>query len=311
MQQELKTPASSPSKQRYVLLSQQDFLPSGLRLSAPALISKGVATVQEEIEDTKEPLSRCAGSDSKKDHFKEALKRAIPVLPSVRLTVQSLLSDPRQISTLTPEGLKMARGFMFPPYKNFQFHMGVMNTLNTDASGNLGSSSSGTIISANGFSSAGEWSAFQALFDEVFVEKILIQYKPYNINCDPISLYKTTTAGRGSVPMGVCSLYNDVPSFTSLGAMLSNPTMQLKHSATSWTYLWKNAVRRIPDAVSTLTTTEVDIKTQGWCPTDSASIARLVGAVQYIGSTTLSSDYFSNTFGAFACQYLVYFRQRN
>jgi len=230
----------------------------------------------------------------------------------LKTTVESLRSDVATLTSLTPEALKAMKGFLFPPYRNYEFCFGTSSAMLTDASGNLGQSSSGSTIATSSISGCPEWSSFQALFDEVFVDEMQIHYMPNDPNGqDPIGLYKSSTSGKSGAPLGICSLYNDVPVFTSVGAMLSNPTMRIKHSADKWVYSWRNAVRRDPHAVSTLTTTEVDIKTQGWCPTDSASIARLVGAMQFIGSNVVSADYYSNNLGTFFTRFRVHFRQRN
>jgi len=212
--------------------------------------------------------------------------------------------DLAQITTLPKEVLTMGK-FLFPPYRIFDFSVGLNLAVSTDASGNI-SSSTGFNPQVTGITSAAEWSSLAALFDEIFIDQVEFNWMPHV----PWAFDAGSVAVRPPT-MGctVLSLYSGASPFTSMAASLSCSTAQVHHLGKPFRYTYHNVERMDPRGPCN-SYSGTAIPTQGWCSTNSTSMTSLQGAIQMIAATSVTTTFYSLEFGRFATRYHAYFRNR-
>jgi hypothetical protein len=237
-----------------------------------------------------------ASSDEKKSE--------IPKLVSnLRIHKERLRTDASIWKNVPTELLNGFKTFLFPANRVFKFNLGWFETISVNSSSQFGGSSSGGSFTIVDFISATEWASLQALFDEVYVEMVQAHYLPRQ-------QYRATTPGStSSCGMVWVSLHHNAGTYTDARAMCANPTARISTTNhPNFVYTWKN-IERVTGTSPSMQKAGTAVPTQGWCSTNTTSMAAYSGAVQYIAMTTMT-DWTSQNIADVITLNRLWFRNR-
>jgi len=212
------------------------------------------------------------------------------------------------------KSIVLARGLVrgiFKPDHPYRTKLGAVSTLVTSAAGVLN-----TQASVSSVSSAGEWSAIDQLFDEVFIHTLTLHYQPRNDAAGTGSVAAGTTGGSfmvtgapassvGNAGLVMVALFNGASGYSTCAAMLSNPTKHFAHSGHPFSYAWKNNTKFDPRGVVAQNTAW-----QGW--TLISNVTNYGGSLQVrtFGDVVLGDTAHALTCGDICFVWDVSFRAR-
>ncbi len=234
---------------------------------------------------------------------------ALGALKSASMSLSMIRSNPSLLSGLTAESLTVVRGFFFPSHTVFQLNLGTVQAVSTDSSGNWGGAVAGTTFPVANLNTAAEWSSMQALFDEVFVERMRLDWMPHNRYTQYNLQASAVSGAKYSVGVGFVSLHHGAATYTSFATCLVNPTLKLGYAGDPFTYEWVNIEKMTPQGYSG-SVSGTAVVGQGWCNTNSTTFAAYSGTVQSIGCVAMGGYTTTVELGRMAIRYRLHFRNR-
>jgi len=221
------------------------------------------------------------------------------------------ISSPK--TTPTPQVLKLelsrpvglramlasSRLFMGP----YKFRLASQISMSSNGSGYVNS-----VLNVATVSSSSDFSSLASVFGEFFVHSLKLTWMPQSIYSGPIGFVNTTLTQASNLPIVVSSSQHGTPAYSTATDALNNGKSRYESTGVRFAYTWKNVeTHKVMTMVSPLATSAVS--TQGWCRSDSTSAGAYTGHVQFLSGTT-SGLPASAALGSFACEWLVFFRNR-
>lgn len=237
-----------------------------------------------------------------------SLEEKIEAVPrSIAHTPSSFVGTLHNVK-YTKEELKMARGFLFPAGREFQFNLGGTNAITTGTGGSAGDINQ--LIGVVGFASATEYTSLGTLFDEVFCTLVEYTYFPYNLNLTALPYVPQTTASLFSEGICTLDLHHNATGYSDVKSALSNATCTQHHSAKEFKTVWKNIEKKSGPNIQKTTS---GTPTQGWANTNATDVAQYMGTKQFIMNDVLNQSgtaLSGVTIGRVHIRYKLYFRNR-
>lgn len=207
--------------------------------------------------------------------------------------------DMKQI--LLSAGLRGGSTPLLPQGKVYRIPVGTALSFATNGSGLIN-----TVIQ-NGpqLVTLARFTALSGIFDEFFVNKVVVRYRPYNrYQIQP----GTTGTQRTSVSMNWASLQHDAVPYSVPADMVVNPTYHVSTTDQDVDFTWRN-VERHSDSTVVVPDRATPAFTQSWCLTGTANASLYTGQVQVLGpaGTPMAS---ATTIGAIAVHWDILWRCR-
>jgi len=209
------------------------------------------------------------------------------------------------------QALGMLKGVLFKRDQPYRTLLPLQGGFITSASGTVNITQSVASIS-----SASEWSAIDALFDEMFVHSMTFRFFPINnlgggvggSNSAGVTGGITAIASTNIVnaPIQMVNLFNGASTYSTAAAMAANATLAIHSSSRQFKYRWLNNVKFEKHGVNANAT-----GWQGWTPITNAS--SLGGQIQFrsMQDSVIGTGSALVTMGSYICQYDVSFRARS
>jgi hypothetical protein len=207
--------------------------------------------------------------------------------------------------------LKLLKGIMFKADQPYRTRLPLQGGFVTSASGTLNLTQS-----AASLSSCSEWSAIDALFDEVFIHSMKFRFFPINNLGGGVGLSNSAGITGGitaiasttivNAPIQMVCLFNGSATYSTAAAMAANATLAVHSSSKPFTYTWRNNVRFDRRGLCVNAT-----GFQGW--TLIPNISSYGGQIQFrtMQDSILGTGSALVIPGSYLCQYDVSFRARS
>jgi hypothetical protein len=207
--------------------------------------------------------------------------------------------------------LKLLKGILFKADMPYRTLLPLQGGFVTTAGGVVNITQSVSSIA-----STSEWSAIDALFDEVFVHSMKFRFFPINDLGGGVGLSNSAGITGGitaiasttivNAPLQMVNLYHGASTYSTAAAMAANATLAVHSSAKPFTYYWRNNSRfdKRGDSANVA-------GWQGW--TLIPNVSNLGGAIQFrvMQDSILGTGSALVIPGSYLCQYDVSFRARS
>jgi hypothetical protein len=211
--------------------------------------------------------------------------------------------------------LRMMKGILFKRDQPYRTLLPLQGQFSTNSSGVLNVTQS--VLSLPNVS---EWSAIDALFDEVFVHSMRFRFFPINNLGGGVGTAASgVTGGITAIssanivngPLSMVHLFNGATSYSTASAMNANSTLVVHNSSEKFETTWRNSVRfeKHGPSLSTIATS-TNIGWQGW--TEISGVPYLGGLIQFrmLNDNVVGTGSAAVTLGTYLCQYDCSFRAR-